>query len=96
MADECNCGGTIVPDTHSVSCPASLYQAGIQRGHAEDRERTDAAWNLGYAQAVDEVLSEVRAHSPTLASAIMNRFPTWKAIVHEVRDRAGRQGRLPL
>lgn len=59
-------------------------------------EREEAAWNLGYAQAVDEVLSEVRTHSPTLASAIMNRFPTWKAIVHAVRDRAGRQGRLSL
>lgn len=59
-------------------------------------EREDASWNLGYAQAVDEVLGEVRERSPTIASAIMNKFPTWKAIVHAVRDRAGRQGRLAI
>jgi hypothetical protein len=62
--------------------------------HVPNRE--DASWNLGYEQAVEEVLSEVRKYSPTPASAIMNRFPTWKAIVHEASDRAGRQGRLDI
>jgi len=31
----CTCGGTTLPDTHKIWCPASLYQAGIQRGRIE-------------------------------------------------------------
>jgi len=58
--------------------------------------REDAAWNLGYAQGVNEVLNEVRERSPTMTSALMNKYPTWRAIVHAIRDREGRQGKLPL
>jgi hypothetical protein len=30
MTEDCTCGGTTLPDTHAISCPCSLYQAGIQ------------------------------------------------------------------
>ena len=37
-ADPCTCGGHVHYDDHAVRCPASLYQAGIQRGRTEARE----------------------------------------------------------
>lgn len=36
--DPCTCGGHVYYDDHGVGCPASLYQAGIQRGRKEARE----------------------------------------------------------
>jgi hypothetical protein len=57
-------------------------------------EHPESAWNDGYDQAIEELLSEVHERSPTMASAIMNKFPAWKAIWHEAHDRESRQGRL--
>lgn len=53
MTEDCNCGGTTVPDTHPVSCPASLYQAGIQRGTAAERTRVVAQLRT-WADAVEK------------------------------------------
>jgi hypothetical protein len=37
MADECNCSRRGSVDDHAVSCPASMYRAGIDRGRVEGR-----------------------------------------------------------
>ena len=33
----CTCGVDVPINEHTTACPASLYQAGIQRGRAEER-----------------------------------------------------------
>ena len=55
-------------------------------GDSNDGLHRTSEWNLGYAQAVEEVLSEVAEHSPTMMSAIVNRFPVWKAIMQHRAD----------
>lgn len=50
-------------------------------------EHPESAWNDGYDQAVEEVLSEVAERSPTMYRAIMNKYPAWKAIIAAARDR---------
>jgi hypothetical protein len=59
MSDDCNCGGTTIPDTHTVACPSSLYQSGIQRGRREALGevvawlRHDPSWNARTMTAVE-------------------------------------------
>lgn len=36
-ADVCNCGGQVPMTDHRITCPASLYRAGIERGREEMR-----------------------------------------------------------
>jgi hypothetical protein len=50
-------------------------------------EHPESAWNDGYDQAIEELMSEVTQRSWTIASDIMNKFPAWKAIVYEARER---------
>ena len=40
--NECNCVAVNHTLDHAISCPASLYQAGIQRGRAEAAAELDA------------------------------------------------------
>jgi len=49
-------------------------------------QRPESAWNDGYDQAIEEVLDEVRQRSPTMFSAIVNKFPTWKTIMRQRED----------
>ena len=35
LNDPCTCGGNVHITDHDVSCPAGLYQAGIDRGRKE-------------------------------------------------------------
>lgn len=56
---DCTCGVDVPINMHTTACPASLYQAGIQRGRAEERTsivawlretgRYDNPWHLGDA-----------------------------------------------
>lgn len=46
MSETCTCDGIVPSDTHDVSCPASLYQAGIQRGRAEVVALVVAVWPI--------------------------------------------------
>jgi hypothetical protein len=48
-------------------------------------------WERGCSQAVEEVMSEIHERSPTMASAIMNKYPAWKVIMLAARDRANNQ-----
>jgi len=35
ISSPCTCGGHVHYEDHDVSCPSSLYQAGIERGRKE-------------------------------------------------------------
>ncbi len=52
-------------------------------------------WSKGYDQAIQEVLDEVAERSPTMASAIMNRYPVWKAIMQARESQLPLSGRSP-
>jgi hypothetical protein len=55
----------------------------------------EAAWNDGYDQAVEEVLDEVRKHSPTMYSAIVNKYAAWKEIMQQREDQLTLSGGKP-
>lgn len=46
MIDECTCPGPFPEVDHEVSCPASLYQAGIQRGREEILSLVRPVWPI--------------------------------------------------
>lgn len=102
MSCKCNGTGQIMPDGADpksgswdwAPCKCRLARnlaRGIRRGTPNDDDgpyptQFSYVWNDGYDQAIEELMSEVHERSPTMAIAIMNKFPTWKAIVYAARD----------
>jgi hypothetical protein len=74
MPNGCTCQGPTAGCDHTVSCPASQYQAGIQRGRKEGREaivkwlrdtaRHDNPWHLGDAADCIEQLAHLSGTGP--------------------------------
>lgn len=55
---ECNCRRDVIPgDTHDLSCPASLYRAGRERGRAEARA-TVVAFLRARIEVLDDYLGK--------------------------------------